>query len=133
MEGGRRKNVMLLARRQPFVKKYGIEVGYFNGKDVMPRTVKERRKCLYLHNNHFSSIWGHSLKKTVEELEANFKLVSSYVKCNNINKCVGYNFKPKSIESQSNIVCVYVIETYNKGRAVPYAIGFYPVSKLASK
>ena len=32
---------MTLARIQPFVKQYGIEIGYFNGKEVMPRSVKE--------------------------------------------------------------------------------------------
>ena len=71
---------MTLARTQPFAKKYGIEIGYFNGKEVMPRSVKERKKCLYLHNKHFCCIWGDSLKRAVDELQTNFKLVSNYVK-----------------------------------------------------
>ena len=132
-EGDRRKNVMTLARIQPFVKKNGIEIEYFNGKEVLPRSVKERKKCLYLHNNHFCCIWGDSLKKAVEELQVNFKLVNNFVNCYFVNKYVEYNFKPNTIESQLNNVCVYDIETYNKDRAVPYAIGFYPVSQLASK
>ena len=32
-----------------------------------------------------------------------------------------------------NNVCVYDIDTYNKDRAILYAIGIYPVSKLVSK
>ena len=47
----------------------------------MPRSVEERKKCLYLHNNHFCCIWGDSLKKAVEELQTNFKLVNNYVNC----------------------------------------------------
>ena len=43
------------------------------------------------------------------------------------------NFNPKKVHSQLNNVIVYDIETYNKDRAVPYAIGFYPVSKIVSK
>ena len=94
-ESDRRKNVMTLARIQPFVKKYEIDLGYFNGKEVWPRTVKERKRCLYLHNNQFCCIWGESLKKAVEELEANFELVINSVNSNNINKHIEYNFKPK--------------------------------------
>ena len=41
-EGDRRKNVMTLARIQQFVKKFGIEIGHFSGKEVMSRCVKER-------------------------------------------------------------------------------------------
>ena len=43
------------------------------------------------------------------------------------------NSTPKKVQSQINNVCVYDIETYNKERAIPYAIGFYPVSKIVSK
>ena len=124
---------MTLARIQPFCKKYEIDLGYFNGKEVWPRTVKERKQCLYLHNNHFCCIWGDSLKKAVEEVESNFKLVNNYVISTIVNNHREYNFKPKKIESQLANVCVYDIETYNKDRAVPYAIGFYPVTKLCSK
>ena len=46
-ECDRRKNVMTLARIQPFVKQYGIEKGYFNGKEVVPRSVKERKKFFF--------------------------------------------------------------------------------------
>ena len=32
--GDRRKNVMTLARIQPFVKQFNIDIGYFNGKVI---------------------------------------------------------------------------------------------------
>ena len=43
------------------------------------------------------------------------------------------NSIPKKVDSQLNNVIVYDIETYNKDRAIPYAVGFYPVSKIVSK
>ena len=48
-------------------------------------------------------------------------------------KFTEYKFNPKKVDSQLNNVIVYDIETYNKERAIPYAIGFYPVSKIVSK
>ena len=50
-----------------------------------------------------------------------------------VNKFSKYEFSPKTVESQLNNVCVYDIETYKKDRAIPYAIRFYPVSKIVSK
>ena len=63
----RRKNVMTSARVQPFVTKHGIDVGIFNGTQILPKSVKERRKCLYLYKNQFCVIWGDSLKKAVKK------------------------------------------------------------------
>ena len=34
-----------------------ISIGYFNGKEVYPRSVTERNKALFSHNNHFFLIW----------------------------------------------------------------------------
>ena len=95
-DSDRRKNVMTLAKIQPFCKKYNIDLGYFNGKQVKPVSVKERHKCLYLHNNHFCCIWGDSLKKATQEIEANFKLINNSVITTNINKYKEYNFKPNN-------------------------------------
>ena len=71
----RRRNVMTTARVQPFVTKYEIDIGIFNGKQILPETVKERRKCLYLYKNHFCVIWGNSLSKAVKEVEANLSIL----------------------------------------------------------
>ena len=128
----RRRNVMTTARIQPFVTKYEIDIGIFNGKQILPKTVKERRKCLYLYKNHFCVIWGNSLSKAVKEVEANFKFVNTEVTQLNSQNFKEYKFDPKKIDSQVTNVCVYDIETFNRDRAVPYAIGYFLVSKMAS-
>ena len=135
---GRRKNVMTLARIQPFCKKYNINIGIYkqNEKRILPRTITEKSKGLYLHKNHFCVIWisnGINFSKAVEELELNFKYVNNKVTDDNVTKFKEYKFNPNKVDSQLNNVLVYDIETYNKERAIPYAIGFYPVSKIVGK
>ena len=74
-EGDRRKDVMTLARIQSFVKKYGIELGCFNGKEVMPRSVKERKNvCIYITITSVVLEVIH-LKKQLK----NFKSTSNYL------------------------------------------------------
>ena len=126
----RRRNVMTSARIQPFVTKYGIDIGIFNGKEITPRTIKERRKCLYLYKNQFCVIWGISLAKATKEVETNFKYINNTVTDSNVKNHKEYKFNPKKVEYQTNNICVYDIETFNRDRAVPYAIGYFPVSKM---
>ena len=52
-----RSGVMTTGRIQPFCKKYNINIGYFNGKEIWPRTVTQRDTALKIHNNHFCLIW----------------------------------------------------------------------------
>ena len=124
----RRKNVTTTARIQPFASQHGIDI---DGRQIKPESVKERRKCLYLNKNHFCVIWGNSLKESVEELEANFRFIDNSVSDFNIDKYSKYEFTPKTVESQLNNICIYDIETFNRDRAVLYAIWCYPVSKLS--
>ena len=49
----RRSNIMTMARIQPCLKKLGINLGYYNGERVFPRTITNRDSPLYLYNNHF--------------------------------------------------------------------------------
>ena len=49
----RRPNIMTMARIQPCLKKLGIDLGYFNGDRVYPRTVMNSEIALYLYINHF--------------------------------------------------------------------------------
>ena len=55
----RRTNVMTKARIQPFCKKYSINIGCYdnNSRKVLPLSVTERNKALYLYNHHFCLIW----------------------------------------------------------------------------
>ena len=126
----RRKNVMTTARVQPFDTQHGIDIGIFNGKQIKPESVKERRKCLYLYKNHFCVIWGDSFSKAVKEVEANFIFINTEVAESKVFNFKEYKFDPKNVESQLNNVCVYDIETFIRDRAVPYAIGYFPISKL---
>ena len=64
-----RSGVMTTARIQPFCKKYNINIGYFNGKEIWPRTVKQRNIARKVHNNHFCLIWnsnGSSFNQIIE-------------------------------------------------------------------
>ena len=47
-----------------------------------------------------------------------------YIILKNINSIL------KKVEGQLNNVCVYDIETFNRDRADPYAIGYFPTFKL---
>ena len=106
----------------------------------MPRTITEKDKALYLHNNHFCVIWKSDLRsgpanswasvkvnfsKAIEELELNFKYVNNKVTDANVTKFKEYKFNPKKVDSQLNNVIVYDIETYNKDRAIPYAMSVF--------
>ena len=53
----RRSNIMTKARIQPFCRANNINLGYFDGTRVFPRTVANRDSALFLHNNHFCLIW----------------------------------------------------------------------------
>ena len=63
---------MTIARIQPFCRANNIDLGYFDGTRVFPRSVTERDKALYLYNNHFCLIWkseGVSFNQTTKKLK----------------------------------------------------------------
>ena len=47
------KVTLTKARIQPCLGKLGVNVGFYNGKEMWPRNIIERNKALFLHNNHF--------------------------------------------------------------------------------
>ena len=49
----RRSKKMTKARIQPFCRANNINLGYFDGERVFPRSVMDRNNALYLYNNHF--------------------------------------------------------------------------------
>ena len=49
----RRTNIMIMARIQPCLRKLGIDLGYYNGDRIFPRTVTNRDSALYFYNTHF--------------------------------------------------------------------------------
>ena len=132
----RRSNIMTMARIQPCLKKLGIDLGYYNGERVFPRTVTNRDSALYLYNNHFCLIWksqGFNFKDAIDELKSNFKIVDNYITEENVNSHFKYEFIPKKIESHLTNFIVYDLETHNTDRARPYCISFYRLSKIAGR
>ena len=132
----RRTNIMTMARIQPCLRKLGIDLGYFNGERVFPRTVTNRDSALYLYNNHFCLIWkseGISFNKAINELKANFKIVDNYITEENVNSHFKYEFIPKKIESHLTNFIVYDLETHITDRARPYNMAFYRLSKIAGR
>ena len=49
----KRTNTMTKARLQPFCRANNINLGYFDGTRVFPRSVADRNNALFLHSNHF--------------------------------------------------------------------------------
>ena len=132
----RRSNIMTMARIQPCLKKLGIDLGYYNGERVFPRTVTNRDNALYLCNNHFCLIWkseGISFKDAIKELKDNFEIVDNYITEENVNSHFKYEFIPKKIKSHLTNFIVYDLETHNTDRARPYNMTFYQLSKIAGR
>ena len=132
----RRSNIMTKARIQPFCRANNINLGYWDGERVFPRSVTNRDSALFLFNNHFCVVWkseGVSFKQAIRELEENFKIADNYITEENVKSHFKYEFIPKKIESHLTNFIVYDIETHNTNRARPYCISFYRLSKLAGR
>ena len=58
------------------LNKLGVNLGYFNGDRVLPRTVTKRDIVLYFYNNHFCLLWkteNDSFNQAIQELKNNFE------------------------------------------------------------
>ena len=127
---------MTKARIQPFCKVNNINLGYWDGERVFPRSVTNRDSALFLFNNQFCVIWkseGVSFKQAIRELEDNFKIVAIYITEENVNSHFKYEFIRKKIDSHLTNFIVYDLETHNTDRARPYNMTFYRLSKIAGR
>ena len=132
----RRSNIMTKVRIQPFCRANNINLGYWDGERVFPRSVTNRDNALFLFNNHFCLIWkseGVSFKQAIKELDDNFKMVDNYITEENVTSHFKYEFTPKKIESPLTNFIVYDLETYSTNRARPYNMTFYRLSKIAGR
>ena len=94
----RRSNIMTKARIQPFSRANNINLGYFDGVGVYPRSVTNRNRAFYLYNNHFCLIWkseGVSFIRVVKELKDIFIIVDNYIREENVTSHFKYEFIPK--------------------------------------
>ena len=127
---------MTMARIQPCLRKLGIDLGYFNGERVFPRSITNRDCALYLYKNHFCLIWKSqnvNFIQAIQELKNNFKMVDNYITEENVNSHFKYEFIPKKIDSHLTNFIVYDLETHNTNRARPYVFCFYRLGKLAGR
>ena len=132
------KNIMTTAKVQPFCKKQIINLGVYNPKqqEILPRSVTERRICLFIHKNHFFVIWKR--KKTnftdaIKELENNFEYQPNHITDNILKQVVEYKF-PISNEND----CLFAVLSFDLDTVkVPYqefceayAAGCYHLDRL---
>ena len=132
----RKSNIMTMARIQPYLRKLGIDLGYYNGERVFPKIVTHRDSALHLYNNHFCLIWkseGVSFNQAINELKNNFKMFDNHITEENVKSHFEYEFIPNKIESYLTDFIVYDLETHNTGRARPYNMTFYRLSKTAGR
>ena len=125
-----------MARIQPWLRKLGIDLSYYNGDRVFPRTVTNRDTALYLYNNHFCLIrksQNDSFNQVINELKTNFKIVDDYITEENVNFHFKYQFIPKKSESHLTNFFVYDLESHNTDGARPYCISFYRINKIAGR
>ena len=127
---------MTRARIQPFCKANNINLGYYDGERIFPRSVTDRNIVLFLYINHFCLIWKSeniSVNQAIKELKDNFNIVDNYMTRYNVNSHFKFEFLPKKLESHLTIFIVYDLETHNTDRARPYCISFYRISKIAGR
>ena len=132
----RRCNVMTSARIQPFFRKYNINIWCFDGTKINPRNLTQRITALFIHNNHFGSIWksdGISFDKAIKELKNNFKVVDNVISDKHVKSFIKYEYNPKKVKPPLTNIVVYELETFNKIRAVPYCSWIYTLSKISGK
>ena len=132
----KRSNIMTKARIQPFCRANNINLRYYDGERVFPRSVTDRNNALFLYNIHFCLIWKSeniSFNKASKELKDNSKIVDNFISEENVNSHFKYDFIPKKIESHLTNFIVYDRETHNTDRTRPYCISFYRLSKTSER
>ena len=90
-----------LARIQLCLKKLGMDVGCYNGKEIWLRIVTERNKDLNLYYNHFGLSWESQsvrFNQTINESKAKFKIVENHITEDTVNSNFKFEFVPKEIE-----------------------------------
>ena len=133
----RRPNVMARCRIPEFCKRCKIDIGIYdlNSKKILPRTVKQKNICVYIHRNHYCVIWKKNRKDSllngVQEIENNFKYVKNIINENNLKQRIPYRFPKHEIKNQLENVFVFDLETHNDQEfAEAYAVGLYDVNRL---
>ena len=112
---------MTSAKVQPFCKKQNINLAVYNSKQqkILPRSVTERRICLFIHKNHFCVIWKTektNFTDAIKELEKNFDYQPNHITDNISKQVVEYKFPISNEKDCLFAVFSFDLETVN----VPY-------------
>ena len=136
----RRTNVMPRCRIPEFCKRYKIDIGIYdlNNGRILPRTVKQKNICVYIHKNHYCVIWKKnrrdSLLNGVNEIENNFKYIKNKINEKSLKQRIRYRFPKHETTDQLENVFVFDLETHNDQEfAETYAAGLYDVNRLHDK
>ena len=81
-------NIMTKARIQPFCRANKIDIGYFDGIGVFPRSVTDRNNALFLYNNDFClmrKLEGVSFNQAIKEKKDNIKTVDNFITEENVS------------------------------------------------
>ena len=134
----RNKNIMTSAKMQPFCTKQKINLGVYNPKqkEFLPRSVTERRICLFIHKNHFCVIW--KTRKTnftdaIKEIENSFEYQPKHLNNNNLKQVVEYKFPISNEKDCLFAVFSFDLETVNvpyQEFCETYATGCYHLDRL---
>ena len=137
-ESQRNKNIMTSAKIQPFCKKHNINLGVYNPKqqEILPRSVTERKICLFIHENHFCVIWKTvktNLTDAIKELKKNFEYQPNHIIDNILKQVVEYKFPISNEKDCLFAVFSFDLETVNvpyQEFCETYAAGCYHLDRL---
>ena len=137
-ESQRNKNIMTSAKIQPFCKKHNINLGVYNPKqqEILPRSVTERRICLFIHENHFCVIWKTvktNFTDAIKELKKNFEYQTNHIIDNILKQVVEYKFPISNEKDCLFAVFSFDLETVNvpyQEFCETYAAGCYHLHRL---
>ena len=79
----RRKKVTSRRRVPDFCDRYKIDIGIYNleNRRFLPRSVKQKDKCLHTDKNHYCVLWKEtrqdSLLNRIKEIDRNLKSVKN--------------------------------------------------------
>ena len=112
------KNIITRAKIQPFCRKYNLILGVYNVKQktILPRSVTERNKCLYIQNRYFFVIQKKNQSKfsdASKELEEIFKYESNEISDVSLRQVEEYKFPISNDKNCVFAVFAFDLETCN--------------------
>ena len=111
----RRTNILTKGRSQPFCRDNNINLGYYDGDRVFPRSVTNRNNSLFLNNNQFCFIWkseGVSFNQDIQELKDNFKMVDNYITEENVKTHFEYIYINQRKQNLTWVILLYMISKH---------------------